>query len=590
MLFQSCDKRDWQQVFEFFERGCLSFPRKPQGSISRKKDIMEIDENERESPLVLVETASIPIKNAGDGLTDGTMCPQSALCLVELSEGATTTSGSTPSSSSTLCINVLAVVGNNELCSWFQSFECSDLVREWNLDDMSSCAAAADDDDASSSDNNGNNKMRLRLLWDNLRKYLSLDNNNDDNNNKDRSDTAMATKSIAPSSTSPVKQEQAPPRQTKNTTLKTEWTLLQQQQQRPAGDGSSSSSSPSLLLEVKQGRKGLMRNLWKVLFESSSSPSQAFHNVVLHGTLSHIQQQREENQQLSQKLNNSIKGMENWKQTAKALEHGWHQEKGPLLQNFLTLYNSQQEHVQELQTTIAKLESQLEQYHHGDGDNNDDDLVYHKKNTLMETKTMEQGAPDDHEMEVDKLMALQQQAKKTSGGRRTGASSSGANNTSGRQRSAVPGKRRNKVTGAIEYLDEDSLFADTELFGRDDDNAKHDDDSDDNDSEEEDIMEKKKPSAKKRQRVRASQVVSTSTPRNQKQRRTTLKPKAAPTAAKKKTSLLDHDEDVDMMQDLDDDNNNNKEEEDSATDDEADYIDHGMREEMLAQLEAMKGG
>ncbi|KAL7555551.1 hypothetical protein ACA910_013031 [Epithemia clementina (nom. ined.)] len=420
--------------------------------------------------------------------------------------------------------------------------------------------------------------------------------------------------------------------------ISTEWTLEGPMAHAAVDDGNyetqlQTATKPkhhNLILHVKQGRKGLlMRNLWKAEFNANSvsNPSQSFRDVVISGMLGQMRQQVQAYHVVRQKCRESETAVDDWKQTAHTLEQGWHREKGPLVQNFLTLYNSQQDHIQELEQRIKKLEQELSRYTHNVDDENDIDLK--GKRQLL----LQKGAPDDDEMEVDRLIA--QENETTARGRRKTTITSNHNiqpqsevqpfratstATVADTTANYSKKRRNPVTGAIEYLDESALFADKTLFGSDVEKGSDDDEDEDDDKE----RRRARASANNRpSRKRAAgkpssvdeneQTDDSATmddkdddddkqPATKTKRPVTSSSQQSRSRRKTKKQLKSID-DKDDNDDDDDSNNGNytkmknkkakinkrDDDDDSATDDEADYIDHDMRQDMLAQLAAMKG-
>mmetsp|Transcript_24859 Transcript_24859/g.58363 ORF Transcript_24859/g.58363 Transcript_24859/m.58363 type:complete len:533 (-) Transcript_24859:1920-3518(-) len=231
-----------------------------------------------------------------------------------------------------------------------------------------------------------------------------------------------------------------------NAKIRVEWKLAP----------SSSSEAEALLLEViQQTRMGLNRKIWNASLSTvSSSTSQTetelvFESQCIGGLLQSCQRQKAQTRALERELEQANGAIRDWKQTAKTLQEGWQNQKGPLLKNFVMLYQSKQEQILQLQKQVTDLQSSL---------NNNHGALY----SGGETRAHDE--PDDIN---DSYVALQAAAavKKRKPTNSAVAHPETALNTSNK-------RRRNPVTSAKEYTDVDDVLNDSTIFSSQKEGAK----------------------------------------------------------------------------------------------------------------------
>ena len=525
----------------------------------------------------LEETFSISLQGAPNKKDDGTpprtTTTTEALCRIELrtkqqqpEEPSTTPNDHPPSSSPVVRIRVVAVWGGGQKQSLLQSWTCSipvhQLAQQWKLN-----SAVPDENDKDEQQ-----QHEQQLVWDRLKDYLHVVVGG--NSSTKESEPRTATSSTVGTTTNQ-----------KGTGLSLEWIV----QDHTSTD---STSTTTLMVTVKQERNGLMRHVWKLSLDAEEHPGRAFGELVLHGLVSQLQSQHTKQEESRTQLEELQLAVHEWKATAHTLEQGWQAEKGPLVQNFLTLYNAQRDHIQDLEQQVQTLQQEQQERacrrrHRRSGEAGNDE----------ETNDVAQDVPDDHDYQVDKLLAAQEEQQE--GGRRRNHNQKArrATDKKPRPRRATEtatrhddnannnDKRLNPVTGAIEYMTGSALFADKTLFGSDceqDDNddkqaakrktksSKDFDDSssssatNDNDEDLEAV-----PTNKRKRRGGAAAAASSQPP----PKRTTVSQKGSSKTVPKKEQPKPQ-----------------KKDSDSETDEETDYMDEEMRQDILAQLAAMKGG
>ena len=227
-----------------------------------------------------------------------------------------------------------------------------------------------------------------------------------------------------------------------------------------------------LLLKVNEVRGRYPITLWDVTVPKATT---SIFNKHMNGFVCQIERQAETMNGMQEQLDQAARAIEGWKDTAEHMRTGWEKEKQPLLNNFLKLYKVKQEHISELQDKVKVLEKELE----------------------AKANWVPPGS---------RLASARRPTKQEP-----------LSDEESREAQERPRKRRNKATGAIEYLDSEAVFEDETLFP-------NRNESDNDESSEQ----------QKEDRFRRAQVKS----RNQKKPAPAPRPTSKP-AAKEKDSYSD---------------------------------------------------